>query len=425
MAATVFILMGLFMILRVPIGISIGFASIIGLLMYTDVSIMIVAQRMFSAVNNFSMMALPFFILAGELMSRGGISDRLIRFASAILGSTRGGLAQVSVLSCMFFAAMSGSGVATTAAVGGSLIPKMVERGYDNRFSTALTCTAGALGPIIPPSILFVTYGVVANVSIGGLFIGGILPGVLIGLALMIVVYAYSVKRNYRGEPRAGWKELFVAFRKSILALFMPFIILGGIYGGFFTPTEAAIVATTYSIFLGVVVYREISLKELPALFLRAGITSATILFIVGTAFSFSWLLTSQNVPAQIAQAMVGFTSNKYIMLLLVNIVLLIAGCVIDLNATIIVLTPILLPAIVAMGIDPLHFGVIMVTNMSLGLVTPPLGLNLYVGAKISDLSVEDISKGVVPFLLAAIFILLLVTYIPPLATFLPQVLMG
>jgi C4-dicarboxylate transporter DctM subunit len=421
MATVVFILMGALMFIGVPIGLAIGFTSIMGLILYTDVSLMIVVQRMFTAVNNFTMMALPFFILAGDLMSRGGISKRLIRFASALLGSVRGGLAQVTVMSCMFFAAMSGSGVATTAAVGGSLIPEMEEKGYDKTFSTAITCSAGALGPIIPPSILFVTYGVVADVSISALFMGGIIPGILIGLALMAVVYFYSRKYDYKGVARVKFKELWISFKESILALLMPLIILGGIYGGIFTPTEAAIVATAYSVILSVVVYKEIGLKQLPAIFLKSAVTSATILFIIGTAFAFSWMLTQQNVPAQIADAMVAFTSSKIIMLLLVNLVLLIAGCVIDLNATIIVLTPILLPAIVRLGIDPLHFGIIMVTNMSLGLVTPPLGLNLYVGSKIANISIEKLSKGIIPFLIAAIAVLMMITFIPTLSTFLPQ----
>jgi C4-dicarboxylate transporter DctM subunit len=423
MAIWVFIILGILIIINIPIGISIGLASVIGLSLFTKIPLMIVVQRMFTAVDNFTMMAIPFFILAGELMSRGGIAKRLVRFASAVIGTARGGLAQVTVLSCMFFAAMSGSGPATTSAIGGALIPEMTKRNYNKDFATAITCAAGALGPIIPPSILFVTYGVVANVSIGSLFLSGVVPGILIGLALMIVVYFYSAKFNYKGESTFSLKEVWNSFKESILALMMPLIILGGIYGGIFTPTEAAIVATSYSLIVGLFIYKEIKFSDLPAIFLKTGISASTIMFIVGTAFAFSWLLTSQDIPTQIANFIIGITENKYVLLLLVNILLLICGCFIDLNATIIVLTPILLPALVRLGVDPLHFGVVMVVNMSLGLLTPPLGLNLYVGAGLSEISIEQISKSVFPFLLVSILVLFLITYIPSLCTFLPSLM--
>jgi len=423
LATWVFVLLSLLMLINVPIGIAIGLASIIGLSAFTDIDLMIVVQRMFTAVDNFTMMALPFFIMAGQLMSQGGISKRLIRFASALVGSIRGGVGFVNVLSCMFFAAMSGSGVATTAAIGSSLIPEMKKRKYNEDLAVAITCSAGALGPIIPPSILFVTYGVIADVSIGDLFLGGVVPGVLIGLALMVVVYIYALKYDIAAEERAPLGELWGSFKDAFLSLLMPIIILGGIYGGIFTPTEAAIIATSYALVVSVWVYKEIKIKDLPAIFLVSGIASATILFIVATAFSFSWLLTSENVPTAIANFLVDIAGSKVILLLFINIVLLIAGCFIDLNATIIVLTPILLPALIQLGVSPLHFGVIMVVNMSLGLVTPPLGLNLYVGAGISNLSVERISKAVIPFLLVSILVLLFITYIPSLSLFLPQLM--
>lgn len=423
MTTWIFIILIVLFLISVPIGISIGLASIIGLLLFTDVPLMIVVQRMFSAVDNFTMTAIPFFIMAGELMSRGGIAKRLVKFASSVIGTLRGGLAQVSVLSCMFFAAMSGSGPATVSSIGTALIPEMSKRNYDKRFSTAITCAAGALGPIIPPSILFVTYGVVANVSIGGLFLGGLIPGVLIGLALMIVVYIYSLKHDYKGQTKASIKEVWISFIDSILALMMPIIILGGIYGGVFTPTEAAIVATSYSLIVGLFIYKEIKFSDLPDIFLKTCISASTILFIVGTAFAFSWLITSQDIPNQIANFIISTTNNKNVFLLLVNILLIICGCFIDLNATIIVLTPILLPAAIMLGVDPLHFGVIMVVNMSLGLITPPLGLNLYVGSSISGLSIEDISISTLPFLMVSILVLLFITYFPILSTLLPSLM--
>jgi C4-dicarboxylate transporter DctM subunit len=423
MGVWVMVIMSALMLINVPIGISIGLASIIGLSIFTNVSLMIVIQRMFTAVDNFTMMALPFFIIAGELMSKGGISKRLIRFASAILGAARGGIGLVTVLSCMFFAAMSGSGVATTAAIGSSLVPEMKKNNYSEKFAVAITCSAGALGPIIPPSILFVTYGVVADVSIGDLFLGGVIPGILIGLALMVMVYIYSIKYNYGGGERSSFKDLWNSFKDASLALLMPIIILGGIYGGIFTPTEAAIVASAYSLVISVFIYKDIKFTDLPIIFLNSAITSATILFIVGTAFAFSWLLTSQGVPAKIADFIISITSNKYILLMLINIILLIAGCFIDLNATIIVLTPILLPALVKLGVSPLHFGVIMVVNMSLGLVTPPLGLNLYVGSGISNISIEDLSKAVLPFLIVSILILFVITHVPSISMALPELI--
>lgn len=417
-------LFGVFLILGIPIAISIGLAALLTLAISTNVPLVVIAQRMYAAVDSFPMMAIPYFIVAGGLMERGGISRRLINFAGSLVGSLSGGLGQVTVLTSMFFSAISGSGPATTAAIGSIMIPAMEKNNYDRSFATALQATAGALGPLIPPSILFITFGVATDVSIGDLFLAGVIPGALVGLSLMIVVYVISKKNGYVGtNKKTGIGEVFKSAREAFWALLMPLIILGGIYGGIFTPTEAAVVSAVYGLVIGIFVYGELKLKDLPDIFVKSAVTSAMVMYVIATASAFSWIMSNQQIPMRIANFIIDIAPNSFVLFLFLNILLLLTGCFIELNAAIVILAPLMMPIMLKMGIDPIHFGAIMVTNLCLGLVTPPLGVNLYVACGISNLKIEDVSKALIPFLGAAIIALLLITYIPVISLYLPSLL--
>ncbi|MDK2822017.1 MAG: C4-dicarboxylate transporter, DctM subunit [Clostridia bacterium] len=417
-------LFGVFLILGIPIAISIGLAALLTLAISTNVPLVVIAQRMYAAVDSFPMMAIPYFIVAGGLMERGGISRRLINFAGSLVGSLPGGLGQVTVLTSMFFSAISGSGPATTAAIGSIMIPAMEKKNYDRSFATALQATAGALGPLIPPSILFITFGVATDVSIGDLFLAGVIPGALVGLSLMIVVYVISKKNGYVGtNKKTGIGEVFKSAREAFWALLMPLIILGGIYGGIFTPTEAAVVSAVYGLVIGIFVYGELKLKDLPDIFVKSAVTSAMVMYVIATASAFSWIMSNQQIPMRIANFIIDIAPNSFVLFLFLNILLLLTGCFIELNAAIVILAPLMMPIMLKMGIDPIHFGAIMVTNLCLGLVTPPLGVNLYVACGISNLKIEDVSKALIPFLGAAIIALLLITYIPVISLYLPSLL--
>lgn len=424
MAYLLFGFFGLFLVAGVPIAFSVGAASLLALAIGSDVSLVVVVQRMYAATDSFPLMAIPYFILAGNIMERGGLSKRLINVAVALIGQFRGGLGQVTVLTSMFFAALSGSGPATTAAVGGIMIPAMEEHNYDKRFATALQATAGALGPLVPPSVLFVTFGVVTGASIGTLFMAGVVPGILVGLALMIAVYFISKKHGYVGtSEKFSFKKLFIASKEAFWVLLMPVIILGGIYGGVFTPTEAAVVSVVYSLVLGSIVYKELKFKDLPEIFIKAALTSTMVMFVIACAQSFSWVMSNEEIPARIANYVISISNNKYILFLLINILLLISGCFIELHASIVILAPILMPIMLKLGVHPIHFGAVMVSNLCLGLTTPPLGVNLYVACGVANLKVEEVTKYLLPLLGISILVILLIAYIPELTLFLPRLL--
>lgn len=404
----------LLLVLSIPIGISLGLATVIALIYTGTIPLIMVAQNAFAALDSFPLLAIPFFMLAGALMGYGGISKRLVNLADAMVGAVLGGLAMVTVMACMFFAAISGSGPATVSAIGSFMIPSMKEKHYDNDFAAALTATAGSIGVIIPPSIPFVIYGVVSGVSVGEMFISGIIPGIIIGLSLMAVSYRTARKKGYprTSNPPKIWPTLKEAF----WALLVPIIILGGIYGGIFTPTEAAVVASVYALLIGKFIYKELDFKTIYAAFKDAALVNGATTFMVGLSMSFAAFLAMEQIPIKICTWMLSISSSQVTIFLIVNLLLLIVGCFVDNISSMIILTPILLPIMLKLGVDPVHFGLVMTVALATGFVTPPYGANLFVASAVSGVSMLKISRAVVPFILAMLFCLLLFTYIPALS---------
>ncbi len=367
-------------------------------------------------------MAIPFFILSGALMEGGGLSKRLVNFFDSLVGHFTGGLAIVTVVTCMFFGAISGSAPATVAAVGTIMVPTMVEKGYDKRFSIALIAASGCLGTIIPPSIPMVMYGVATGASISTMFSAGIVPGVVCGLMLIVLSVFVCKKKGFVGNgQKFSFKRVFLELKDAIWAIFVPVIILGGIYGGFFTPTEAAVVATVYSLIVGIFVYKELKLKTIFERFASSANTTGTILIIVGVGTILGRVLTLEGVPTLIADGMLGFSTNKWVLLLLVNILLLICGCVLETTSAILILSPILYPVMQAVGVDLIHFGIMMVVNLSIGFITPPVGVNLFVACGIGNIKFEELVKRIIPFLLALLVGLLLVVVFPNISLLIPK----
>lgn len=423
-SALIFGFFVLFVAIGIPLAVGLGLSTILTVYLTDLVKLQVIAQKMFTAVDSFPLMAIPFFMIAGSIMEKGGISQRLIRFANALIGFFPGGLALVAILASMFFAAISGSAPATVAAIGAIMIPAMVNNGYREDFAAATQASAGYIGVIIPPSIPMITFGVATGASIGGLFMGGFIPGILIGVALGIVAFITSKKHNYRGvDQRPSLREVWESFVDAIWGILMPVIILGGIYGGIFTPTEAGNVAVVYGLLIGFFVYKELTLKELPRIIKSAAVSTAMVMLIIGTASAFGLILTREMVPVKVANFLISVTDSPYMLLLLINIMLLIVGMFMETNAAIIILAPILYPAIVNMGIDPIHFGIIMVVNLAIGMVTPPLGMNLFVASGIRKISVDSIVKANWGYLAISIVVLMLITYVPQLTLWLPSIL--
>lgn len=416
------VLFGYFFVLclvGVPVAISLGLSTLATVICAETLPVEYLAQTAFTAIDSFPIMAIPFFIAAGIFMGAGGLSTRLLRFADEMLGGLHGGMALTTVATCMFFGAISGSGPATVAAIGSLTIPAMIERGYNKFFAGALVAASGAIGVMIPPSNPFVVYGVSAQVSIGDLFIGGIVPGVLTGLVLMTYAYFYSRKMGWRGEQRERTLgSIFKAFWDAKWALMVPVIVLGGIYGGLMTPTEAAAVAAFYGLIVGLFVYRELNIKSLLRCCVESAETSATIIILMAMATIFGNIMTIEDVPSTIARAILSVTDNKICILLLINILLLIVGVFMEALAAIVILTPILLPVVTSVGVSPLHFGIIMVVNLAIGFITPPVGVNLFVASSVSQTKLTDLSRSVVPMILLMILVLLLITYVPEVPLF-------
>lgn len=415
------VLFGTFMLLlllTVPIGYAIGIASLVALYYYSDIPLMIIAQKCITGVDSFPLLAIPFFMLAGNLMSSGGIAKRLVNFFNALIGHVTGGLGMVTIIVCMFFAAISGSAVATVSAVGAFMIPQMVKHGYNRAFCAALTAAAGTIGVIIPPSIPFVIYGVVSGTSITDMFTAGFLPGIMMGVALMIVCYFVSRKNGYKGKEKPSTpKEIWIAFKDAVWAILSPVIILGGIYSGFFTPTEAAVVSVVYSFIVGVFVYKELDLRGAYRSFKDAIVVNGATTFMVGFSTVFAAFLTMAQIPQVIAGAILNFTSNGVLILAIINILLLLVGMFIDNIPATIILTPILLPICMGVGMSPVTFGIMLTMNLAIGFCSPPYGINLFVATAISNVSLEEIVGQIIRPLLALLVVLLLITYLPFLTT--------
>jgi TRAP-type transport system large permease protein len=384
----------------------------------------VLPQKILLGINQFPLLAIPLFILAGEIMNTGGITQRLVRLANALVGHFRGGLAQVNVVSSIFFAGLSGSAVADTSALGSMLIPAMEREGYTRRFAAAVTAASSVIGPIIPPSIIMVVYAYIMQVSVAALFLAGFLPGVLTGIGLMFMTNILARRRNYpRNERRAPVGELLGAARGAVLPLLTPVIILGGILAGVFTPTEAAGAAVVYALLLSLFVLRTLSLKDLPALLLRTGVAASAILLAIGTAAVFGWVATLSGVPNKLAAAIFAFSDNPLMLLFLVNVLLLVVGMFLDAGPAILILGPILAPTMLQLGIDPVHFAIIMCVNLTIGLATPPMGLILFVASTISGERIEAIAKELLPYFVVHLTIIFLITYVPALSLTLPRLL--
>ena len=411
--------LALLLIMSVPIAVAVGLSSLLAIMFGSDLPLSVVTQKIFTSIDSFPLMAIPFFIFAGTLMEQGGIAKRLVRFANALVGRFTGGLGMVVVVTAMFFGAISGSGIATTAALGSILIPAMIKKGYDKSYAGALQATAGELGVIIPPSVSMILFGVAASVSIGDLFIAGILPGILIAVSLLIGVFILSKIKGYKGETDLPKGEIWAAFKDATLALLMPIIILGGIYGGVFTPTEAAAVAVAYSFIVGTFVYKEIKIKNLLEILSRSVMSTSIVMFIIANAGLFAWVLTREAVPQKMALFFGSVTESPIVFLLIINIMLLVVGMFFDGSVAIIILAPLLTPIAVSMGIDPIHFGMIMITNLAVGMCTPPLGVNLFVSCQIAGIRLEQITKAILPFVFILIIDVMIISYVPAISTFL------
>jgi len=421
MTAFLFLSLIVCFIIGIPIAFSIGVASVATLEFASNLPLTLAAQRLFTGTDSFPLMAIPFFMLAGELMEAGGISRRLFDFAHAIVGFVVGGLAMVAVVAAMFFAGISGAAAADTAAVGAVSIPAMIRKGYDKGFAAAVQAAGGSIGVIIPPSIPMIIYGVVGGVSIGKLFLGGFIPGALIGGSLIVVSYFLAKRAGYARDTFQGFKAIVTTFVGAFWALLMPLIILGGILGGIFTPTEAAVVAAVYGALVGFIIYRELKLRDLPRIFAKAAISTSTVMLLIATANIFGWILTAERVPQNVAAYLVSLTSSPLVLYSLILICLLAVGTFMETSASLIILTPVFLPVIVQFGIDPVHFGVVMVTALAIGMLTPPLGICLFISCNIANIQLSEIIRYIMPFLLVMIGVLVLMTYVPEIVMFIPD----
>lgn len=415
MAIYLFGFLLILLIINVPLAVAVGLSSLLVLILL-DVDLFVGAQRMITGIDVSSLMAIPLFMIAGKVMEVGGISQRLINLASSMVGSVAGGFGIIAVIASMFFAAISGSAPATVVAIGGILVPAMIKEGYDTKFSVALIAASGTIGIILPPSIPFITYGISANTSIGNLFIAGILPGLMMGLTLIIYVYLVAKKNGYKSSEKTSFKRFIVNLKDSILGLLMPLIILGGIYLGWFTPTESGAVAIAYGLIVSLFIYRTLKFKELKKVFIEAGTLSAMVLLIVATANLMSWVLTTEQIPVQIANSLTGITESPLLFLFIIIMGLLIIGTFMETNAAIILTVPILIPILNAYEIDMVHFGVLMIFNLAIGLLTPPLGVNLFVAKSLADISFSDLVKNVLPFILLMLINLIILVLIPEIS---------
>jgi len=428
MTATILILVVLFVFLlfsNVPIAICIGLATVFTMMfsMPLQPAVTQVAQKVATGLDSFALLAIPFFILSGQLMGQGGIARRLINMAKAFVGVLPGGLAYVNIFACMLFGAISGSAVAATSAIGSFMIPEMNKAGYNKNFNAAVNATSATTGLLIPPSNILIVYSLASgSVSVAALFIAGYFPGILTGLSLMIVAGIIALINNYRGGERVGLKEILKRFADSILSLMLVVIVIGGIIAGIFTATEAAAVAVLYSFFLAVVIYKEVKLRDIPQILRKTITTNAVVMLLIATSMALSWMLAYENIPQNISKVLIGLTESKVVILLIINVILLAVGTFMDATPAVLIFTPIFLPVVIKLGVDPLHFGILMILNLCIGICTPPVGAVLFVGCSIADTKITHIVKWLLPFFIAMIISLMLVTYIPEITMFLPKV---
>lgn len=413
------------LVVGVPVAIGLGISSFLYLFFFADIPLVVVSQKIFSGIDSFVLLCIPGFIMAGSLMGGGGITDRIIRFASAGVGWIRGGLGLTNVAGSMLFAGVSGTAVAEAASIGAVMIPGMKREGYPVSFAAAITSAASTVGPIIPPSVPMIIVGSMTGVSVGRMFMAGAIPGILLGLSMMLVCYIIAVRNNYPRQPWKGWKELWNSFLGASWALMLTVLIVGGLLTGWATPTETAILASVYALVVGVFIYRGITLRDVPRIMIESAVTSAALLALVGIANVFGWILANEQIPQSIAKAMLSISSDKLVIILLINILLLIVGMFMETIAALIILFPSLMAVAVGVGIDPVHFATFAVLNLMIGLTTPPVGICLFVCANIGKTPLSGVIRAIAPFLAGNIAVLLLVSYFPQLSLWLPNVVFG
>ncbi|KEI73410.1 TRAP transporter large permease [Endozoicomonas elysicola] len=424
MTVILFVVFFALLFLGVPVAFSLGGASMIYLLL-SDIPLVVIPQKMYAGIDSFTLLCIPGFVLAGNLMNGGGITHRIIKFCNSLVGHIRGGLGLANIGSSMVFAGISGTALADTASIGGIMIPAMKKEGYDAPFSCAVTAASSTIGPIIPPSLPMIIAGTLTGISVSKMFLAGAIPGLLLGLGMAIVSYFISRKNNHPKGQKSTLRERCATFKEAFWAIMLTVIILFGILGGIFTPTEASIVAVLYAICVGMFIYRELSVRALPSILLDSIVATAAIMLLVGFANVFAWILTSQQVPQMIADALLSISTNKLIILLLINLLLLFVGSFMETIAALVILFPVLLKVVVPLDVDPIHFGIIMVLNLIIGLTTPPVGVCMFVASSIGKTPMVEVIKASVPFLLVSLFVLMLVTYIPAITLFLPSLLLG
>jgi len=418
-----FVMLFALMLIGVPVAVALGLSSLLTILFFANDSLASLSLKLYETSEQYTLLAIPFFILGGAFMTTGGVAKRMIRFANACIGHLRGGLAMASVMACMLFAAVSGSSPATVVAVGSIVIAGMVKAGYPQSFAAGVICNAGTLGILIPPSIVMVVYGAATETSVGKLFMAGVVPGIVLGLMLMVAIYVRARMIGLQRQPRASLAEVLKSGRDSLWGMLLIVIILGGIYGGIFTPTEAAGVAAVYAFVIAVFVYRDIGMKQVPHVLLDAAKVTVMLMFIVANALLFAHVLTTERIPQQIAETIVAWGMPGWQFLIVVNILLLIAGMFMEPTGIILIMAPILFPIATQLGIDPVHLGIIMVVNLEIGMVTPPIGLNLFVTAGITRMSITQVARAALPWTMVLLVFLVMVTYIPAMTLFLPNLL--
>ena len=420
-AGIIFVLLILLMLTGMPISISLGLTVLVFFVTMTSVPIEAVAMKLFTGIEKFEIMAIPFFILAGNFLTHGGVAKRMIRFATAMVGHWHGGLALAGVLACALFAAVSGSSPATVVAIGSIILPAMVAQGYPKAFGAGVITTSGALGILIPPSIVMVMYSVTTNTSVGKLFMAGVVPGLMLAFLLGLTTWFLARKHGYPRMKKATWGERWAAFRESIWGLMLIVVVMGGIYSGKFTPTEAAAMAAMYAFFIAVFVYKDLKLRQIPKVLLDSASLSAMLLYIITNAMLFSFLMTSENIPQDMAAWITGQGMGVVSFLLVVNVLLLVAGNFMEPSSIVLIMAPILFPVAVSLGIDPVHFGILIVVNMEIGMCHPPVGLNLYVASGITKMGISELTVAVLPWLCTMLAFLMLVTYVPQISLWLPN----